>query len=87
MLVSTVTPMRSGDGRPQALRCLPARSRGRLHHGHAAGRVDVHHPGARVHGGLHCLRHRVGDVVELEVEEHARAVFAQSCARVPGLRA
>jgi hypothetical protein len=38
-----------------------------------AGGVHVDHPRAGERGRFHGLRHGVGDVVELEVEEHAHA--------------
>ena len=50
----------------------------RLHHRAAAGGVDVDHPRAGGDRRLHRAGHGVGNVVELQVEEHAIAVLVSS---------
>ena len=74
MLVSTVTAITSGRGRPSAAAVLRADFRGRLHHRAAAGRVHVDHPRARRHRGLHRAGDGVRDVVKLQIEEDAIAL-------------
>ena len=75
MLVSTVTAITSGGVAPVA-GCGLARGVARgPHHRRAPGRVHVDHPHAERGGGRNGLRNGVGNIVELEIEEHAIAVL------------
>ena len=70
MLVSTVTASRLGRGRPTARGTLLQPLAGGAHHVGAARGVDGEHVGAQAGEHARRVAHRVGDVVELEVEEH-----------------
>ena len=74
MLVSTVTAMTSGRRRAEPRGGVVRRVSRRPHHARAARRVHVDHPDAQRRGGRDGRRDGVGDVVELQIEEHA---FAQ----------
>ena len=87
MLVSTVTPMTRGAGRPSR--------RGRLPRGLAAAciigtppdGVHVDHPCPGLNGRLDGLRDGVGNVVELQVEKDLRRRRPRAPGRATGLPA
>ena len=75
MLVSTVTASTAGCATP-AFAAAPPRRRRSAHHRRPARRVHVDDGGRERHDRADRARHRVRDVVELEVEEDGASADA-----------
>ena len=84
MLVSTVTPMTSGRGRPSRSAASAAAVAAACIIGTPpdAWTFIIQAPVARA--GFNRLRHGVGDVVELQIQEHPRALVGQRADEATG---